>query len=129
MTIAQEILLGKMNKTINENVGYLLEDAFNLLNEDTEASILNLKYSKVPDALRRYNFTEKFKEALDNGISPKNIVEMNKFLENSKNMINEKDVENICEGYKRLARLYSLLESKAIYEFEKSDVDALEYLK
>lgn len=126
MTIDNEILLGQQEKIFKESVD-LLRKELNLNNDNNklnEAECLNLKYSKVGELLREFDYNTALNEILKSGVST---LEEANCLAYGINGNAEKILEDKNEFYKAIIENRNLVES-SLNEIENNDINGYENL-
>lgn len=121
MNIDNEIFLAKCEKLLENIWQKNYEEIFG--NESTlneAADILNIKYNKLAETLREYNYTSAINTLLrEKTVTPIAAMPLKEEISTAMNNINSNSLDLIKEGYSTLSDIYSLMNDPLFENFRQ----------
>lgn len=106
MTVNEEIIVGKLEKTLTNKYNEMIL-GFN--NNLSESKVLNMKYSEIGEKLRTFDFKKAINEKLK--LETADILEAEKIAFVLQKDINEKSMISKTEFYKEIKKLNEFYET------------------
>ena len=108
MTLDEEILYAKQEKELNKQVASLMETLE--YTDNSEESLLTLKYCETAETLREFNYEENIFNILKEEKKYDEISKINKIIKEAKSNLDSNELNIVLESYRRLAEAKIIIE-------------------